>query len=205
MGYNGKIEKNKRFRSVVVEEANRVILTGLEMIGIVKEMKESKEYLKFKDIDIRIGINSGKVVAGIIGQKVVRYDIFGSGVLIANKIEHHGIEGRLSISDTTRKILLSQSDIANEYTMIPHTSFTLTSINKVVNTYFIERKDTDSVNHSMLSSDNDDLASKRSEIQQFEHPHRMESSKINQIYSGTNSDESDVDENMSSGSVLKQK
>ena len=39
MGYNGKIEKNKRFRGVVVDEANRVILTGLEMIEIIKEMR----------------------------------------------------------------------------------------------------------------------------------------------------------------------
>ena len=88
----------------------------------------------------------------------MRYDIFGSGVLVANKIEHHGIAGRLSISEATRKILLSQPDIANEYTMTPHISFTLASINKVVNTYFIERKED---NHSMLSSDHshDDLGS----------------------------------------------
>lgn len=41
MGYNGKIDKNKRFRAVVVDEANRVIQTGLEMIDIIKEVRES--------------------------------------------------------------------------------------------------------------------------------------------------------------------
>ena len=67
MGYNGKIEKNKRFRGVVIEEAHRVILTGLEMIEIIKEMRESIDNVKFNNIEIRIGISSGKVVAGIIG------------------------------------------------------------------------------------------------------------------------------------------
>ena len=165
--------------------------------------------MKFKNIDIRIGINSGKVVAGIIGSKVVRYDIFGSGVLIANKIEHNGIAGRLSISEDTRKILVSQPDIANEYTMTPHISFTLTSINKVIHTYFIERKETESIDHSMLSSDHmgDDLGSKHSEKEQSDH-YNSESkyfSKkgLKQILS--ESEESEEDGNMSSHRALKRK
>ena len=43
---------------------------------------------------MRIGVHTGKVVAGIIGSKVVRYDIFGEGVLIANKMESNGIGGK---------------------------------------------------------------------------------------------------------------
>jgi class 3 adenylate cyclase len=54
---------------------------------------------------MRIGIHTGRVVAGIIGSKVVRYDIFGDGVLIANKMETHGIPGKVCISEETRKIL----------------------------------------------------------------------------------------------------
>ena len=47
---------------------------------------------------MRIGIHTGKVVGGIIGTKLVRYDIFGSDVLffeflIANKMESNGIAG----------------------------------------------------------------------------------------------------------------
>jgi len=47
---------------------------------------------------MRIGIHTGRVIAGIIGSKVVRYDIFGEGVLIANKMECNGIPGRVFIS-----------------------------------------------------------------------------------------------------------
>lgn len=35
MGYNGRIDKNKRMRAVVTDEANRVIICGLEMIDII--------------------------------------------------------------------------------------------------------------------------------------------------------------------------
>jgi len=39
MGYNGKIDKTKRFRGIAIDEANRVINTGLEMLDIINEIK----------------------------------------------------------------------------------------------------------------------------------------------------------------------
>jgi class 3 adenylate cyclase len=54
---------------------------------------------------MRIGIHTGRVVAGIIGSKVVRYDIFGDGVLIANKMESNGVPGKVCISEDTRKLI----------------------------------------------------------------------------------------------------
>ena len=44
-------------------------------------------------LDMRIGIHTGKLIGGIIGTKLVRYDIFGSDVLVANKMESNGIAG----------------------------------------------------------------------------------------------------------------
>jgi hypothetical protein len=40
MGYTGKVDKQKRFRAVVVDEANRVIQTGLDMIEIIREIRD---------------------------------------------------------------------------------------------------------------------------------------------------------------------
>jgi hypothetical protein len=80
MGYNGRIDKNRRQKVNVVDEANRVIQSGLEMMETIKEMKESSESSRLKQLDMRVGIHTGQVVAGIIGSKVVRYDIFGEGV-----------------------------------------------------------------------------------------------------------------------------
>lgn len=81
MGYNGRIDKNRRqVKAIVVDEANRVIQSGLEMMETIKEMKESSDSSRLKQLDMRVGIHTGQVVAGIIGSKVVRYDIFGEGV-----------------------------------------------------------------------------------------------------------------------------
>ena len=80
MGYNGRIDKNRRQKVNVVDEANRVIQSGLEMMETIKEMKESSDSSRLKQLDMRVGIHTGQVVAGIIGSKVVRYDIFGEGV-----------------------------------------------------------------------------------------------------------------------------
>lgn len=50
------------------------------MMDTIKEMKESSDSSRLKQLDMRVGIHTGQVVAGIIGSKVVRYDIFGEGV-----------------------------------------------------------------------------------------------------------------------------
>lgn len=130
MGYNGKIDKSRRSKNVVIDEAQKVIQTGIEMIEIIKEVREASEDENLKALDMRIGIHTGKVVAGIIGSKVVRYDIFGEGVLIANKMESNGVPGKVCVSDETRKILMQQPEIYNEYLFEEHSAFTLSSINR---------------------------------------------------------------------------
>ena len=45
------------------------------------------------------------MIAGIIGTQVVRYDIFGSDVYIANKMESKGVIGKITVSEDTKKLL----------------------------------------------------------------------------------------------------
>ena len=54
---------------------------------------------------MRIGIHTGDIIGGVIGTDIVRYDIYGPNVLIANKMESNGEKGRIMISDETFRLI----------------------------------------------------------------------------------------------------
>ncbi len=78
---------------------------GLEMIEIIREVRDASTDPNLQSLDMRIGIHTGKIVGGIIGTKVVRYDIFGQDVLIANKMESNGKQGCVCVSEATVALL----------------------------------------------------------------------------------------------------
>lgn len=79
---------------------------------------------------MRIGIHTGKVVGGIIGTKLVRYDIFGSDVLIANKMESNGIAGQCCMSESTYKLLEQNPFIFDTFYMQEMNEVYIDSIDK---------------------------------------------------------------------------
>ena len=105
------------------------------MIDIIKEIRESYSDPQYSNLDVRVGIHTGKVVAGIIGSRIVRYDILGEGVLITNKVQINGIPGKVCISEDTRKLLLANPEIANEFYITEHEMVNIPSINRKMMTY----------------------------------------------------------------------
>ncbi|MEM6502126.1 MAG: adenylate/guanylate cyclase domain-containing protein [Cyanobacteria bacterium P01_C01_bin.89] len=56
-------------------------------------------------ITIRIGVHTGPVVAGVIGQKKFIYDLWGDSVNIASRMESHGVAGKIQVSEVTYELL----------------------------------------------------------------------------------------------------
>ncbi|WP_438482844.1 adenylate/guanylate cyclase domain-containing protein [Oleiharenicola lentus] len=74
---------------------------AFEMIEAVRVFNRRHEL----NWNIRIGMNSGPVVAGIIGTKKFSYDLWGDTVNIASRMESHGQAGRIQVSESTHLLL----------------------------------------------------------------------------------------------------
>jgi len=74
-----------------------VVLAALEMQSYMQHLKSSKA----KIWDLRIGIHTGPVIAGVVGHKKVSYDIWGDTVNTASRMESSGKAGKVNISGIT--------------------------------------------------------------------------------------------------------
>lgn len=75
------------------------------------DMQEAIKYfqqIKGKNFQIRIGINTGSVVAGVIGEKKFSYDLWGDAVNIASRMESSGKAGKIQVTETVYQSLKSE-------------------------------------------------------------------------------------------------
>ena len=89
------------------DHAVRILNAAFEMTRFVKETKENSLF-DDADFDVRIGLNSGPVVAGVVGTKKFAYDIWGDTVNIASRLESSGEPGKINISKQMMKKIMGK-------------------------------------------------------------------------------------------------
>lgn len=84
--------------------ANLMIRAALEILKFVEDSKSDSTFNQTQ-FNIRIGINSGPVVAGVVGTKKFAYDIWGDAVNIASRMESNSEPGKINISENTYELV----------------------------------------------------------------------------------------------------
>ena len=95
----------------MLNNAEHVMDMGLGMVLQMKEFREESGY----QIDIRVGIHTGSVLAGMIGLKKFHYDVWSQDVTIAAALEASGVPGKVHVSEETIRYCEGEAD----YDIIP--------------------------------------------------------------------------------------
>ena len=77
--------------------ADSVARMALEMLALITEINTETKQL----LEIRIGINSGPVAAGVIGKEKFIYDLWGDTVNVASRMETFGSNNKIHVSSST--------------------------------------------------------------------------------------------------------
>eukprot|EP00794_Sanderia_malayensis_P007609 gene7609-8449_t len=100
---------------------------GLDIVVQIKKFCEETS----EDVDMRVGIHTGSVLCGIVGNRRRRFDVWSNDVIIANTMEANGKPGRVHITESTLKFLEDQYEVEEG------DGINLNKDNQSLNTFFI--------------------------------------------------------------------
>ncbi|KAM4604747.1 adenylate cyclase type 1-like [Polymixia lowei] len=80
---------------------------AIEMFDVLDEIN----YQSYNDFVLRVGINVGPVVAGVIGARRPQYDIWGNTVNVASRMDSTGVPGKIQVTEEVYRFLNSNYDL----------------------------------------------------------------------------------------------
>jgi guanylate cyclase len=112
------------------DHARALALMALDML----EAMRSNDEVGHLGLELRVGINSGPVVAGVIGRKRFLYDLWGDAVNTASRMESHGTPGRIQITRATYEL------VADEFECEPRGPIAVKGKGEIEAWYLVRRR-----------------------------------------------------------------
>jgi adenylate cyclase len=87
-----------------IPETNRshpidACLAALEMQQLIVGMNRERKKLRLPHWDLRVGLHTGPVIAGVVGRRKFIYDVWGDAVNVAARMESAGAAGKINVSE----------------------------------------------------------------------------------------------------------
>ena len=79
-------------------------------LATIEEIRDFNQVNKF-DLNVRVGVHSGPVIGGVIGESRFMYDMWGDTVNVASRMESLGLPGKVQISETTYDLVKLVTDL----------------------------------------------------------------------------------------------
>ena len=117
------------------ENAVKAVKAALDMQHFIKGFGVANKIQNLPVYEIRIGINTGPIVAGVVGTKKFVYDIWGDTVNLASQMEQHSEPGKVNISGETYNLI-------KDYFQFTHRGKIAAKSKGQVDMYFVNQEKT---------------------------------------------------------------
>uniref|UniRef100_A0A2K6F5U6 Guanylate cyclase domain-containing protein n=2 Tax=Propithecus coquereli TaxID=379532 RepID=A0A2K6F5U6_PROCO len=120
-----------------IHHARSICHLALDMMEIAGQVQVDGE-----SVQITIGIHTGEVVTGVIGQRMPRYCLFGNTVNLTSRTETTGEKGKINVSEYTYRCLMSSENSDPQFHLEHRGPVSMKGKKEPMQVWFLSRKNT---------------------------------------------------------------